>query len=88
MTTKNFAEELTKEIAADTEIGGYAWAWLCNIAVPIADKLQRSYANISNGEAWEFSNRTAVTLMKNLFDIDMSAQVEGMIAVRKKEDKK
>jgi hypothetical protein len=46
---------------------GYAWAWQCNIAGPMADALQRLGIELDRRE----SNYAAAALMRHMFDVDM-----------------
>ena len=40
----------------------YAWAWFCNIAVPMQDE----------GVSHEVSNKAAARVMQNLFGVDIT----------------
>ena len=50
---------LRRELASDADT---AWAWHCNIAMPIAD---------SAGLSHEKANRAAATVMRHLFEVDI-----------------
>jgi hypothetical protein len=51
---------LAKALQSDPD---YAWAWHCNLAMPIMDN-----ARVSP----EVANRTAAVLMRHFFDIDIT----------------
>jgi hypothetical protein len=53
--------DLKASIKSDPEI---AWAWHCNIAVPLMDSLKLSH---------ERANIAAAYLMSHLFDVDTTA---------------
>ncbi|MEG3086142.1 hypothetical protein [Sphingomonas sp. PB4P5] len=56
----NALKALSAELQADPEM---AWAWQCNIAVPIMD---------ATGVSHRLANQAGAHLMQHLFDVDIT----------------
>jgi hypothetical protein len=52
---------LAAEMKADPD---YAWAWLCNLAVPIMDVIE--------GATHQQANQAAALIMRQMFDCDVT----------------
>lgn len=57
----------------------YAWAWHCNIAMPIFDTMDEP--------DYLFANRCAARIMQNLFNVDMTKNVYYLDAIERWADR-
>jgi hypothetical protein len=60
---------LKAEMNADPE---YAWAWLCNLAMPVMDSYEPYMRGQSFSAAHEAANQAGAHLMQHLFGIDIT----------------
>ncbi len=58
---------ILKDAMQDTELGGYAHTWHCNVAMSVYDELTM---DVSHEDAHRIANAAASRFMKLCFDVD------------------